>query len=66
MLEPLQGKQKGTVSSMVVGEVVGKRISILKARDSGAGDGRLWSGLIQGRQGQILRETLDFWPGSFV
>lgn len=43
---------------MHVGEVAGERLSIREIRDGGAGDRRLWSGLIQGRQRQMLRETL--------
>lgn len=43
---------------MHVGEVAGERLSIREIRDGGAGDRRLWSGLIQERQRQMLRETL--------
>lgn len=45
------------MSSVDVGEMAGERLSIKEIGDRGAGDHRLWSGLIQGRQRQMLRET---------
>lgn len=56
MLELLQGKQDRTVPSVVCGGNGWQEDIHPKSRDNGAGDGRLWSGLIQGTQGQILRE----------
>lgn len=45
------------MSSVDVGEVASERLSIKEIGDGGVGDCRLWSGLIQERQRQMLRET---------